>query len=146
MQPSSFFSSEQKEKIIQAVRNAELNTSGEIRVHLERRCKEDVLDRAAYLFEKLKMHKTSLRNGVLFYLAIDDHKFAILGDAGINAVTPENFWDDIKDRVMEEFGQGQYTRGLETGIHMAGEKLKEHFPYQEGDVNELEDDISFGEN
>ena len=146
MQPSHFFNSEQREKIIQAVRDAELNTSGEIRIHLERRCKEDVLDRAAYLFGKLKMHETSLRNGVLFYLAIDDHKFAILGDAGINAVAPENFWDDIKDRVMKEFGKGQYTRGLVTGIQMAGEKLKEHFPYQEGDVNELEDGISFGEN
>ena len=146
MQPSQFFTKEERGLIKKAIAEAELNTSGEIRVHVERRCKEEVLDHAAYLFERLGMHKTQKRNGVLFYLAIDDHKFAILGDAGINAVTPENFWDDIKDRVLEEFGQGQYTRGLETGIHMAGEKLKEHFPYQEGDVNELEDGISFGEN
>ena len=143
MQPSKFFSHEQKDRILQAVRDAELDTSGEIRVHLERRCKGEALDRAAYLFEKLRMHKTAQRNGVLFYLAIEDHKFAILGDAGINAITPEDFWDVIKDRVMEEFSEGRYVSGLEAGIRMAGETLKEHFPYQEGDVNELPDEISF---
>ena len=143
MQPSKFFSHEQKDRILQAVRDAELDTSGEIRVHLERRCKGEALDRAAYLFEKLRMHKTAQRNGVLFYLAIEDHKFAILGDAGINAITPEDFWDAIKDRIMEEFSEGRYVSGLEAGIRMAGEKLKEHFPYQEGDVNELPDEISF---
>ncbi len=145
MQPSQFFTREQKERIARAIRDAELNTSGEIRVHLERKCKEDVLDRAAFLFEKLGMHKTALRNGVLFYLAINDRKFAILGDAGINAVTEENFWDDVKSSVTEEFREGRFVEGLETGIRMAGNKLKEHFPYQDGDVNELPDDISFGD-
>ncbi len=91
MQPSRFFSRDQKDQIRQAVADAEMDTSGEIRVHIERHCKGDVLDRGAYLFEKLGMHKTEKRNGVLFYLAVDDHKFAILGDAGINAVTPEDY-------------------------------------------------------
>lgn len=144
MQPSHFLTPEQKERINQAIREAELSTSGEIRVHMERKCKGSALDRAAYLFEKLSMHKTALRNGVLFYLAVDDHQFAILGDAGINAVTAEDFWDHIRNKVMEEFLQGRFAAGLETGIRMAGEKLKEHFPYLEGDVNELPDEISFG--
>ena len=143
MQPSTFFTHEQKERISLAIRDAELNTTGEIRVHLERKCKGDVLDRAAYLFEKLNMHKTALRNGVLFYLVVDDHKFAILGDAGINAVTQEDFWEEIRNKVLEEFSEGRFAVGLETGIRMAGEKLKEHFPYREGDVNELPDEISF---
>ncbi len=145
MQPSQFFSKEEKERITAAVREAELNTSGEIRVHIERLCKENVLDHAAYLFEKLGMHKTEKRNGVLFYLAFDDHKFAILGDAGINAVTPGDFWDNIKEKMLEEFQENRFCGGLETGIRMAGEQLKEHFPYQEDDVNELPDDISFGD-
>ena len=145
MQPSHFFTREQKERISQAIRDAELNTSGEIRLHLERKCRGEVLDRAAYIFEKLKMHRTALRNGVLFYLAVDDHKFAILGDAGINSVTEEDFWDEIRDKVMEEFSEGRFVVGLETGIRMAGEKLKEHFPYLKGDVNELPDEISFGD-
>lgn len=143
MQPSKFFSREQKERILQTVRDAELDTSGEIRVHIERSCKGEALDRAAYLFEKLNMHKTALRNGVLFYLAIEDHKFAILGDAGINAITPDDFWEVIRDGVMEEFKQGRYVKGLETGIRLAGEQLKAHFPYRKGDVNELPDEISF---
>ena len=145
MQPSRFFNTEQKERIGQAIRDAELDTSGEIRVHLERRCKGDVLDRASFVFGKLRMHKTALRNGVLFYLAVDDHQFAILGDAGINTVTPDDFWDNIRDRVMEEFAGGRFVTGLETGIRMAGEKLKEHFPYREGDINELPDEISFSD-
>ena len=145
MQPSRFFTSDEKERINLAIRDAELNTSGEIRVHLERRCKGEALDRAAYLFGKLGMHKTKMRNGVLFYLAADDHKFAILGDAGINSLTPEDFWDRIRDKVMEEFREERFVSGLEAGIRMAGEKLKAYFPYKDGDINELPDEISFGD-
>ena len=144
MNPSKFFTKEQKKQITDAIKDAELNTSGEIRLHVEKRCKINVLDRAAYIFDKLKMHKTEKRNGVLFYLAVDDHKFAILGDGGINQVTPENFWDEIKDIVLDHFKEGKYADGLSKGIRMAGEALKEHFPYQTDDVNELSDDISFG--
>ena len=144
MNPSKFFTQEQKKQITDAIKDAELNTSGEIRLHVEKRCKINALDRAAYIFDKLKMHKTEKRNGVLFYLAVDDHKFAILGDAGINQVTPENFWDEIKDIVLDYFKEGKYADGLAKGIRMAGEALKEHFPYQTDDLNELSDDISFG--
>jgi uncharacterized membrane protein len=144
MQPSRFFTSEQKKLIRQAIAAAELETSGEIRVHIERRCRGDVLDRGAYLFEKLGMHKTARRNGVLFYLAVEDQKFAILGDAGINAVTPEDFWDSIKEKMQEEFREGRYADGLQWGIRQAGDSLREHFPHQDDDINELPDDISFG--
>jgi len=144
MNPSKFFTQEQKKQITDAIKDAELNTSGEIRLHVEKRCKINTLDRAAYIFDKLNMHKTEKRNGVLFYLAVDDHKFAILGDAGINQVTSENFWDEIKDIVLDHFKEGKYADGLAKGIRMAGEALKEHFPYQTDDLNELSDDISFG--
>lgn len=144
MSVRKYFSEESKLKIRNAIRTAELNTSGEIRVHVEKHCKGDVLDRAAYIFGKLKMHKTELRNGVLFYLAVEDHKFAILGDAGINAVAPENFWDTIKEKMAEHFAVGNFSAGLKEGILMAGLALKSHFPYQEDDINELSDEISFG--
>jgi len=144
MKPATFFTSAQKERIANAIREAELNTSGEIRLHVESDCKTDVLDRAAYLFKKLHMHETELRNGVLFYLAVNDRKFAILGDAGINQVVPGNFWDDIKEKMLNCFKKGEFTEGLVEGIQQAGEKLKAHFPYQSGDINELNDDISFG--
>lgn len=146
MQPSYFFSKEQKETILQAIREAEHNTSGEIRVHIDKHCRGDVLDRAAYVFEKLHMHRTKLRNGVLFYLAVEDRKFAILGDAGINAATPENFWDNIKIMMMASFSEGDFAGGLIRGLSMAGTQLKEHFPFTKDDVNELPDDITFGEN
>jgi uncharacterized membrane protein len=144
MKPSSFFTAEQKERIASAIKEAELNTSGEIRVHVESDCKTDVLDRAAYIFKKLHMHETELRNGVLFYLAVKDRKFAILGDAGINQVVPENFWDEIKEKMLSCFKIAEFTEGLTGGIQQAGEKLKEHFPYHPDDINELNDDISFG--
>ncbi len=145
MSVKSYFTEEQKLQIKNAIRVAETNTSGEIRVHVEKHCKEDVLDRAAYIFEKLEMHKTELRNGVLFYLAIEDQKFAILGDAGINQKVPDNFWDEIKEDVISNFKEGLFAKGLSEGIVKAGEQLKAHFPYQEDDINELSDDISFGE-
>jgi len=144
MKAAEFFTKEQKKQITDAIKEAELNTSGEVRVHVEMDCKEDVLDRAAFWFEKLKMHKTELRNGVLFYLSINDRKFAILGDAGINAVTPDNFWDEIKETVIGYFQKEEYANGLSKGIKMAGKALQEHFPYQKDDINELSDDISFG--
>ena len=130
--------------IVEAIKQAEHNTSGEIRVHIEKKCKIDVLDRAANVFAMLKMHKTELRNGVLFYLSVEDRKFAILGDVGINIKVPEDFWDSVKNTVLEQFKQDNQTEGLIKGILMAGEKLKVHFPYQKDDVNELSDEISFG--
>lgn len=143
LQARQFFDEEEHRRILEAIRDAELNTSGEIRVHVENRCKDNVLDRAAYLFRKLGMHRTGLRNGVLFYLSVDDHKFAILGDAGINQKVPSDFWDNISDRMASRFGEGRFADGLTEGILDAGKQLKQHFPYQQNDVNELSNDISF---
>jgi len=142
----NIFSQDEKTRIIRAIKSSEKDTSGEIRVHLENRCSEDVLDRASHLFEKLNMHKTEKRNGVLFYVAVMDKKFAILGDAGINTVTPDDFWDTIKDEIASAFADGKFTEGLTKGIEMAGKALQEYFPYQTDDVNELSDEISFGKN
>lgn len=140
----TFFSTEEKEKILKAILEAELNTSGEIRLHIENECEEDVLDRAAFVFKKLKMDKTVQRNGVLFYLAINSKKFAILGDKGINAVVPPDFWNEIKEQVLLDFSHGEFSLGLAKGIAAAGKSLKVHFPHKSDDVNELSDDISFG--
>lgn len=145
MDPSKFFTPEEQVLILRAIKEAETNTSGEIRVHIESKCKEDVLDHAAYFFEKLNMHETKLRNGVLIYLAVDDRKFAILGDVGINQVTSETFWDEIKEEMLILFREQKFTEGLIIGIKMIGEALKVNFPYQNDDVNELSDEISFGE-
>ena len=138
-----FFTAEEKTKITEAIRLAELDTSGEIRVHIENKCKEDVLDRAAFLFDKLEMSNTELRNGVLFYLAVKSRQFAILGDKGINEVVPEDFWENTKEMMVEHFQKGEFVEGLTQGIAEAGIRLKEHFPYQSDDINELPDDISF---
>lgn len=146
MNIQNYFTEENKLQIVNAIRVAETNTSGEIRLHIEKYCKEEVLDRAAYIFEKLEMHKTKLRNGVLFYLAIEDRKFAILGDAGINEKVSDNFWVNANQTVLTSFKEGKLTDGLIKGILMAGEQLKEHFPYMKDDKNELPDNISFGKN
>jgi len=143
MKASEFFTKEQQAEILAAVKEAEKATSGEIRVHIETHCPEDVLDRAAWIFGKLGMRKTEHRNGVLFYLAVNDRKFAVVGDAGINSMVPEGFWDDIKEILQKKFREGKFTEGLKEGILLAGEHLKKHFPHMKDDVNELPDDISF---
>ncbi len=145
MNVQKYFTEENKLQIANAIRAAETNTSGEIRVHIERHCREDVLDRAAFWFEKLEMHKTELRNGVLFYLAIEDHKFAILGDAGINQKVAADFWNETNGIVMSKLKDGAFADGLSAGIIRAGEQLKSHFPFKSGDVNELSNEISFGQ-
>jgi uncharacterized membrane protein len=143
MKASSFFSKEQQAQILAAVIEAELKTSGEIRIHIETSLKGDVLDRAAWLFKKLGMDKTEERNGVLFYLAVGDRKFAIIGDTGINAKVPVGFWDDISELLKKNFKEGKFTEGLSEGILLTGKHLKTHFPHRKGDVNELPDEISF---
>lgn len=142
---SNFFSTEEKDDIKQAILDAELNTSGEIRVHIENKHKGDVLKRATLIFKQLQMHKTEQRNGVLFYLAIQNRTFAIIGDSGIDAVVPEGFWESTKSLMINHFRDGRFTQGLVDGIGEAGDQLKKHFPLQAEDVNELSDEISFGD-
>lgn len=143
MSARNFFTEEQQKEIIAAIVEAEKASSGEIRVHLDDYCKVDPLDRAAYLFAKLEMHKTQLRNGVLLYVALQDRKLAIIGDAGINAVVPQGFWDEVKDTIVGYFKQNNFKDGICEGIKMAGDKLKAYFPFEKNDINELPNEISF---
>lgn len=137
-----FLTAEQEQEIIAAIRLAEKNTSGEIRVHLERYSEKDPLERAKEVFYFLKMDETVEKNGVLFYVAVDDKKFSVLGDSGIDKAVPANFWKSIKERVLDKFKSGNYAEGLKLGIIETGQKLKEYFPYTDGDKNELPDSIS----
>ena len=143
MKASSFFTKEQQAHILASVREAEKETSGEIRVHIETSFEGDVLDRAAWVFNKLGMNKTAERNGVLFYLAVDNRKFAIIGDAGINSKVPSGFWNEISDLLIKRFRENKFTEGLSEGIILAGNQLKTHCPCRKDDVNELSDEISF---
>ena len=145
MNVEKFFSKEQKKQIVNAIKESEKETSGEIRVHIESSFKKDTLERTVHLFEKLKMHETQLHNGTLIYLAVKDKKFAIFGDEGINEVVPDNFWQDVRDIMQNEFSAGNFSAGLVQGIDLIGQKLKEYFPYKDDDINELSDDISVGE-
>jgi len=139
----NFFSTEQKQQIVAAIQKAEHATSGEIRVHLEESCHGEVLDRAAFLFESLGINQTAARNGVLIYIAVKDRKFAIIGDAGINAVVEEHYWDDVRHLMAEHFKRGEFMDGLVKAIERTGNKLRKHFPFKANDVNELSDEISF---
>ena len=143
MTSRTFFSKEEQQKIVAAIKEAELNTSGEIRVHIENHCKKEALERAAEVFYDLKMNQTAARNGILFYLAVKDHKFAIIGDEGINLKVEHDFWNDIKDEMVAMFKENKFAEGLIAGILKCGKRLKEYFPYQSDDVNELSDEISF---
>lgn len=144
MLAEDIFGAAERKRLSDAIGEAEKLTSGEIRVHIDDSCSEDVLDRAAFLFEELEMHKTELRNGVLFYIAFRDRKFAILGDAGINAKVPEGFWNGVRDTVISAFKEGNYVEGLEKGLLQAGNELKHHYPVSADDVNELSNEISMG--
>lgn len=141
---SKFLTEEQCQKIESAIGEAEKNCSGEIRVHIDKHCSDNVLDDAAHRFARLKIHKTKLRNGVLFYIAYEDKKFAVIGDKGINAKVESNFWDDVCSVMSERFQHAEFVDGLIQGIMRCGEKLKAFFPYEDNDVNELPNEISFG--
>ncbi|MBL4710707.1 MAG: TPM domain-containing protein [Flavobacteriales bacterium] len=140
------FTETEQQLVRDAIQDAELNTSGEVKIHIERKCKGETMDRASFVFEQLEMHKTKLRNSVLIYLAIEDREFAILGDTGINQKLPEDFWNSTSLLMLEYFKKGDFVGGLVAGAKEAGQQLKAHFPYRKGNINELSDDISFGKN
>ena len=143
---TNILNNEEDRRVVNAIKQAELNTSGEIKVHIENHCKGDVEKRSLFVFNRLKLNETKLRNGVLIYLAVKDRKFAILGDEGINKVVEDGFWNDVKDMMLSHFKEGRFAEGLEEGIQRCGEKLKTYFPYQSDDINEIPDDISYENN
>jgi len=137
-----FLSKADEQEIVQAIVEAEKNTSGEIRVHIEEHSEKSPLDRAQEVFFELNMNETQDRNGVLFYICVSDKKFAIIGDKGINDAVESDFWDGTKDTVIANFKEGNFKKGLVEGILKAGQQLKHYFPYQSDDTNELSNEIS----
>jgi uncharacterized membrane protein len=137
-----FLTAADEQEIVQAIALAEKNTSGEIRVHIEKHSDTPPIARAREVFDELKMYKTDARNGVLFYVGVEDHTFAIIGDKGIDDVVESDFWECTKDIVIEHFKNKRFKEGLVKGIERAGERLKEYFPYETEDTNELSNEIS----
>ena len=146
-QEDSFLSEEQEKNIVEAIKAAELQTSGEIRIHIEQVCnKWNPLKRAKKLFHELEMDDTELQNGVLLYIASDDHKVAIFGGKAIDEKVGQLFWDDVLQQLIENFRNDYVEKGIKKAVHQIGEKLKVYFPYQEDDKNELSDEISTHDN
>lgn len=141
-----FFTEEQNEKIVNAIRNAEMQTSGEVRIFVENRCKYvDALDRAKQLFDNLEMGKTQLRNGVLFYIAIKDRQLAIYADKGIHEAAGPDYWKNSVKDILSVFSKENITEGIIASISKIGQALKTYFPYEKKiDKNELPDEIIFG--
>lgn len=140
----NFLTQEEEQLIVEAIRVAEKETSGEIRVHIEKTTSKVPYDRALEVFNELGMDATELKNGVLFYFAVADKNFVICGDKGINEVVATDFWDTTKDAMATQFKAGNFKQGIVDGILSAGEQLQKYFPYQEGDTNELSNEISKG--
>jgi uncharacterized membrane protein len=141
---SKLLSKSEEENLVAAIAKAESSTSGEIRVHIEKKCEGDAVQRAIAVFEQLGMTNTEKKNGVLFYLASDSKKFAVIGDDGINKIVGKQFWDSTKEILRKHFVKGEFYKGLELSIAEIGKQLKTHFPYHKDDTNELPNDISFG--
>jgi uncharacterized membrane protein len=141
---AEFLTKEEEQEIVDAIHVAEKNTSGEIRVHIEKTTSLDAYDRAMEVFHLLKMDETELQNGVLIYLAVDDRTFVICGDKGINDVVPTDFWDCTRDVMVTQFKEGHFKQGLINGILRAGDQLQKYFPWEHGNTNELSNEISRG--
>jgi uncharacterized membrane protein len=140
----SKFTADEQGAIIFAIMEAEKNTSGEIRVHIESKCSGDPINHAIKVFNQLKMHETKNRNGILFYVALDSHSFALIGDQGIHVNVGQDFWDSTTNIVIGKFKSGKLVEGLIEGINHCGEQLKKYFPHQgKEDKNELSNEISF---
>lgn len=147
--PAGYFTPEEQERVRDAIRAAEQRTSGEIRVHVERDlprrgpARGDAYRRARDVFAKLGMHRTAAHDGVLIYLALRPRALAVVGDEGLHAHVGEAFWREVVAAMVPDFASDRPADGLVAGVAMIGERLREHFPHRDDDVNELPDDISF---
>jgi len=139
-----FLSLKEEQEIVEAIRVAECDTSGEIRIHIEKTCAIDVYERALDVFHILKMDNTKQQNGVLIYVAVDNKSFVIFGDQGINNIVGLDFWNSTRDKISSQFKSGNFKQGIIDGIKEAGKVLSKHFPWQHGDSDELENTISKG--
>lgn len=146
MSTNGFLTDQQEQSIIRAIAEAENRTSGEIRVHIEHKCERDPLDRAAKIFHELGMDETALQNGILIYIATEDHKAAVYAGKGIHKRVEDGFWDDVLKIILNHFKKEEYEAGLVEAVHKVGYKLKELFPYRQEDQNELSDEISYRKN
>lgn len=142
-EPILFFSKKEKEQVVDAIHEAERKTSGEIRVHLAGRNREDVLAHAREIFEKIGMAKTVAHSGVLIFLEVKSRRFAVVGDAGIHERVPQGFWDEIAKGLALHFRKNHFADGIVEAVRLMGEKLSQHFPYERDDFNELPDEISY---
>jgi uncharacterized membrane protein len=146
MDQKEFLAQIDQARVVEAIRAAELATSGEIRVHVQPRARGgDLRFVAERTFERLGMTKTAARNGVLLFIASEEQRFVILGDLGIDEKVPAGFWDDIAAKLTIRFKNGEFTDGIVEAIAAAGEHLKAYFPRSAADVNELPDEIDVEE-
>jgi uncharacterized membrane protein len=141
MTQKEFLAQLDQPRIVEAIKSAEMQTSGEIRVHVQPKSGSDIRAVAERTFERLGMTKTALRDGVLLFIASEDRAFVILGDKGIHEKVPDGFWDDVAANLTERFKAGAFTDGIVEAITAAGEHLGRFFPRGAGDVNELPDEI-----
>jgi uncharacterized membrane protein len=132
----------EKEEIQESIRLAELKTSGEIRVHIDKKCDSDSFEKAVSVFNKLKMYETHERNGVLIYISFSDRKLAIIGDEGINNVVPTDFWESTKNELIFRFKRNEFTQGIIDAVTEAGKQLQQYFPVKLDDKNELSNEIT----
>lgn len=146
MSTNGFLTDKQEQRIIKAIAEAENKTSGEVRVHIEHKSNRDPLERAARIFHELGMDETELQNGVLIYIATEDHKAAVYAGKGIHTQVEEGFWNDVLNILLEHFKKQEYEIGIVEAVQKVGNKLKELYPYQSGDVNELTNEISYHKN
>ena len=140
----SFLNKEDKKKIVEAIRRAEKATSGEIRVHVKAKCKDDVMVEAKKVFDRLGMHRTHHRSSVLIFVALKSRRFAIIGDQGIHERVGDSFWNQTRDRMSDYFSKGQMQHGIVAGVNSVGEKLSKFFPHRLEDTNELSDQVTEG--
>ena len=139
-----FLNSTDEQESVEAILKAEKNTSGEIRVHIEAHTDLDTYTRAREVFHLLKMDNTKEENGVLLYVAVNDRKFSICGDKGINKVVAKDFWESTKDIIQSHFKKGNFKDGILEGVIKAGTELEKYFPWEHGDKNELSNEVSKG--
>lgn len=140
---SNFLTDYQMASLVEAIKTAEDHSTGEIRIHIDSTTEGNNAEIAFEVFKKLCKDQTAERNAVLFHVNFEQHYLTIIGDAGIHAKVHQNFWDQLHDKITQEFAKGNYFEGLKNAVLETGLELKKHFPITGKNHNELPNEITF---
>jgi uncharacterized membrane protein len=118
------------ERVHRAVQSAEKDTSVRIVVYISHRRVTDPMKAGHQAFKKLKLETEQEKAGLLFFIAPQSRKFAVLGGTALHEKLGQAWWDRLVQVLSADFRREKFTDGLVSVLDEIAPALKLHFPFR----------------